>query len=58
MSYLPRNQLILSATYNLNASFKKQVAVDAELDKNRYLAARVNLMYGYPHTSIYLNSNE
>ena len=55
MSYLPRNQLILSTTYNLHASFTRQVAVGAELDKNAYLAARVKLMSSHPQTSIYLN---
>ena len=34
MPYIPRNQLILSTTYNLSASSTKQVVVGAELDKN------------------------
>ena len=58
MSCLPKNQLILSTTYNLNASFTKQVAVCAKLDKNGYLAARVKLMNSHPQASIYLNPEE
>ena len=55
MSYLPRNQLILSTIYNLNTSFAKQVAVGAEFDKNGYLAARVKLMSS--HLQAYIISN-
>ena len=45
-----KNQLAHSTTYNLSASYIKQVIVGAELDKNGNITARVKLMSSHKHS--------
>ena len=58
MSYVPKNQLLLSTTYNLNSSFTKQAVIGAELCKNGSLSARLKLISSHPQSNISLHSEE
>lgn len=58
MSYMPRNQLLLSSTFNLNSSFTKQIIIGTLFENDAELYSVLNFVSSHLRSSISFNLDD